>query len=134
MIDIMAVRLANKEELEQVNALRKQVYDLHAQGKPSVFNPEFSDELRDYIYSIWKDPQKDILVNEREGLVVGYAVLHHIHLPKSPFMRERDYLDIEEFCVDASWRRKGVAAEMINHIRSYAFEKLLCLHSLANMS
>lgn len=46
MIDIMAVRLANKEDLDQVNVLRKQVYDLHAQGKPSVFNPEFSEELR----------------------------------------------------------------------------------------
>ena len=123
MTDIMAVRLANKEELDQVNGLRKQVYDLHAQGKPSVFNPEFSEELRDYIYSIWNDPQKDIVVNECEGLIVGYAVLHHIHMPKSPFMIERDYLDIDEFCVDVSWRRKGIATEMINYIRRYAFEK-----------
>ena len=120
MNKITTVRFAKEEELEQTNALRKQVYDLHAQGKPLVFNPVFSEELRDYIYSICNDPQKDIVVNEREGLIVGYAVLHHIHLPKSPFMIEREYLDIEEFCVDASWHRKGIAAEMINHIRSYA--------------
>lgn len=123
MTDVMCVRLANKEELDQVNGLRKQVYDLHAQGKPSVFNPEFSEELRDYIYSIWNDPQKDIVVNEREGLIVGYAVLHHIHMPKSPFMIERDYMDIDEFCVDVTWHRKGIATEMINYIRRYVFEK-----------
>ena len=67
MNKMTTVRFAKEEELEQVNALRKQVYDLHAQGKPSVFNPEFSEELRDYIYSIWNDPQKEIVVNEREG-------------------------------------------------------------------
>ena len=38
-------------------------------------------------------------------------------------MIERDYLDIEEFCVDVSWYRKGIATEMINYIRRYAFEK-----------
>lgn len=123
MTDIMSVRLVNKEELDLVNVLRKQVYDLHAQGKPSVFNPEFSEELRDYIYSIWNDPRKDIVVSEREGSIVGYAVLHHIHQPKSPFMIERDYLDIDEFCVDVSFRRCGVATEMINYIRDYASER-----------
>ena len=48
----MAVRLANKEELDQVNGLRKQVYDLHALGEPLIFNEHFSDDLRDYVYTI----------------------------------------------------------------------------------
>ena len=34
----MTVRLAKPDELEKVNALRKQVYDLHAQGDPEVFH------------------------------------------------------------------------------------------------
>ena len=35
-------------------------------------------------------------------------------------MFERDYLDIDEFGVDESHRRKGVASAMISYIRDYA--------------
>ena len=34
----LKIRFARKEELEQVNKLRKQVNDLHVAGKPDVFN------------------------------------------------------------------------------------------------
>lgn len=44
----MKVRFAKEEELDQVNILRKQVNDLHVEGKPEVFKPGFSKELRDF--------------------------------------------------------------------------------------
>lgn len=33
-------------------------------------------------------------------MICGFAVLHHIHKPETPFMQERDFMDIDEFCVD----------------------------------
>jgi GNAT superfamily N-acetyltransferase len=47
-------------------------------------------------------------------------VLHHIGRPETPFMFERDYLDVDEFCVDEACRRTGVATELIGFIRTYA--------------
>ena len=38
-------------------------------------------------------------------------------------MNERDFLDIDEFCVDKAYRRQGIASEMISFIRNYAKEK-----------
>ena len=38
-------------------------------------------------------------------------------------MYERDYLDVDEFGVDAAYRRRGVASEMIHFIRAYAQER-----------
>ena len=38
-------------------------------------------------------------------------------------MYERDFLDIDEFCVDEAYRRKGAATELIAFIKSYAKEK-----------
>ena len=35
-------------------------------------------------------------------------------------MFERDYLDIDEFAVDESCRRQGIASAMLSFIRSYA--------------
>ena len=45
----MIIRFAKENELVRVNELRKQVNDLHVEGKPEVFKAGFNDELRDYI-------------------------------------------------------------------------------------
>ena len=116
----MTVRYARENELERVNELRKQVNDLHVNGRPDIFKPGFSEELADHVYTIWNDPDRKIVVCERDGMICGFAVLHHICKPENPFMFERDYLDIDEFCVDGTCRRTGVATEMIAFIRSYA--------------
>ena len=119
----MEIRFATESDLERVNELRKQVNDLHVEGKPDVFKPGFSDDLRDFINVIWKDPEQEIVVAVDCGIVCGFAIIHHINKPENPFMYERDFLDIDEFCVDEAYRRKGAATELIAFIKSYAKEK-----------
>lgn len=120
---MVTVRFAGDEDLERVNELRKQVNDLHVAGKPEVFKPGFGEELRDYLYVIRQDPEKQIVVSELDGKVCGFAILNHIHKPENPFMYERDFLDIDEFGVDEHSRRQGIAAEMIRFIRTWAKEQ-----------
>lgn len=119
----MEIRFAKENELARINKLRKQVNDLHVEGKPDVFKSGFSDELRDFIYSIWEDPEQEIVVADADGIICGFAVVHHIYKAENPFMYERDFLDIDEFCVDEGFRRRGVASAMISFIRDYAKEK-----------
>jgi RimJ/RimL family protein N-acetyltransferase len=119
----VTVRFARKEDLNRVNELRRQVNDLHVAGKPEVFKPGFDDELRDFIYTVWDDPNKAIVVAEADGTICGFAVLNHIIRPENPFMYERNFLDIDEFCVDETFRRRGVAGAMIRFIREHAKEK-----------
>ena len=52
----MIIRFAKENELIRVNEMRKQVNDLHVEGKPEVFRAGFNKELQDHIYTIWKDP------------------------------------------------------------------------------
>ena len=117
------VRRARENELERVNELRMQVNALHVAGKPEVFKPGFPEKLRNYIYAIHKDPEQFITVAVKDGTICGFAVLHHINRPENPFMKERDFLDIDEFCVDETFRRQGIASEMIDFIREFAKEK-----------
>ena len=119
----MPARFAKEEELPRINVLRKQVNELHVAGRPDIFKPGFGAELRDYLYTIWNDPKQEIVVDERDGAVCGFAVLNHIVKPENPFMLARDFLDIDEFCVDEAYRRQGVAREMVDFIKSYAKEK-----------
>ena len=119
----VTVRFAREEDLERVNELRKQVNDVHVAGRPETFKPGFCDELRDYLFVIWKNPEQKIVVAEQEGKVCGFAVLNHISKPENPFMFERDFLDIDEFGVDEHCRRQGIAGEMIRFIRVWAKEQ-----------
>lgn len=119
----MIIRFAKENELVRVNELRKQVNDLHVEGKSEVFKAGFNDELRDHIYDIWNDPKQGIVVADSDGIICGFAVIHHIIKPETPFMYERDFMDVDEFCVDKEYRRRGVASEMITFIRNYAKEK-----------
>lgn len=114
------IRFAKREDAEKINILRKQVNELHVNGKPEVFKAGFSDELRDYIDTVFDDPLKRIVVYDSDGTIGAYAVLNHITKPENPFMHERDYLDIDEFGVDEALRRKGIATGMIGFIREYA--------------
>ena len=117
------VRLAREEDLEQVNVLRKEVNDLHVAGKPEVFKPGFCGELRDFIHVIMEDPNKEVVVAEADGKIRGFAILNHIVRPENPYMYERNFLDIDEFGVDGTCRRQGIASAMIRFIRDYAKEK-----------
>ena len=120
---MIEVRPARENELDRVNELRMQVNALHVAGKPDVFKPGFHEELRNYVHTIWNDPEQSIVVAEKDGIICGFAVLHHIHKPENPFMKERDFLDVDEFCVDEAFRRQGIASEMIAFIREFAKEK-----------
>ncbi|MBO4470529.1 MAG: GNAT family N-acetyltransferase [Clostridia bacterium] len=119
----VTVRFAKADELDAVNELRRQVNDLHVAGRPDTFKPGFCEELRNFIHTIWEDPQREIVVAELEGRIVGFAVLNHIVRPENPFMYERDFLDIDEFAVDKNHHRQGIASEMVRFIVGYAREK-----------
>ena len=95
----MTVRFAEYEELGKVNELRKQVNDLHVDGKPEVFKAGFAEELRELVYAVYRDPRRRIVVCEDGGTLCGYAVLNHVTREENPFMFERDYLDVDEFGV-----------------------------------
>ena len=119
----VTVRFAREEELNRVNELRRQVNEIHVEGKPEVFKPGFCNELQDYLFTIWKDPRMEIVVAEQDGSLCGFAVLNHITRPENPFMFERDFLDIDEFGVDKNHRRRGVASAMIRFIADDARRK-----------
>ena len=119
----MEIRFAREDELDRVNELRKQVNDLHVEGKPDVFKAGFNDELYNHIYDIWNDPEQEIVVADADGIICGFAVVHHIYKAENPFMFERDFIDVDELCVAERFRRQGIATEIITFIKDYTKEK-----------
>ena len=104
----MVIRFAKEDELERINVLRKQVNDLHVEGKPDVFKPGFSEELQNYVYYIFKDPEQKIVVADKDGELCGFAILHHIYKPENPFMNHHQKCgESPQHFIDISDRRIG---------------------------
>lgn len=119
----ITVRPARREELERVNALRRQVNDLHVAGRPDIFRPGFGEALRNHVYDAFDDAQTDVIVALLGGEIAGFATVQYIHRPESPYTLARDFYRVEEFGVDAAHRRRGVATALVAYMKKDAADK-----------
>ena len=111
------LELAVEADREAVNALARQVQELHVQWRPDLY--EMAEEL--YPLERFQEAirQRQLYVAKIDNLVVGYALLFirdcdHAGLVKRRVMR------IEEFCVQESLRGQGIGMEMMAEVRALA--------------
>lgn len=117
------VRLANYDDLERVNEIRRQVNDVHYNGRPDIFRPGFCKEMQNIIYEVWEDNNSDVIVSVRDNVICGFATLDYVTKSSSPYSYERHYCNVREFGVDEKFRRKGIATEMFEFIKEHAQNK-----------
>ena len=108
------VRLAKEKDLGRINELRKQVNDIHVEGRPDIFKAGFGVELRDYAYTLMNGENSDIIVAERNGEICGMACVDYVHRPETAYGKARSFYHVQEIAVDENYRRQGVAKELLN--------------------
>ena len=118
------VRPARREELARINELRKAVNDLHVTGRPAHFKPGFNSELREHLFRQFDDPDRFcVLAALDSSEIAGFATVQYVHRPEGPYTLPLDYYHVEEFCVDAAHRRKGVATSLVNYMKEDALKR-----------
>lgn len=96
-----------------INELRKQVNDIHVEGRPDVFKAGFGTEIRDFAKVIMNGENSDIIVAERNGVICGMVCVDYVNKPKTPYSKARSFYHVQEIAVDVNYRRKGVAKELL---------------------
>ena len=114
------VAYARREDLDRVNQLRAQVSALHAQGRPDIFRPDFSPQLRDHVYEVFDSPGSDVVVVREDGVICGFAMVEYIRRPLSPYNLARSFYHMEEFGVDPALRRRSHASALMDFCRREA--------------
>lgn len=117
------IRTANKKELLRVNELRKQVNDLHCNGRPDIFRKGWREELQNHIYEIYENDNSDVIVAIINNIIVGYACVAYVNNPIKPHYLERNYYYIDEFGVDTKYQRQGIATELFKYMKNDAKNK-----------
>ena len=103
-----------------VNRIRKQVNDIHVQGRPDAFREDGWQFIEPFLYTRFDEENSEIIVAAIQDEIVGFDVVQYIVRAESPFSKERRYLHIEELGVDESHRRKGIAAAIMDFIKENA--------------
>lgn len=116
------VRLAEMKDKEAVNALRRQVNDLHVEGRPDIFKPGFCPEIRDHVDLFLTRQSGCAAVDEMDGAILGMVLMEVIDRPENAYNLPRRFLRVVEICVDAAFRRQGVGKRLMDFVKQYARE------------
>lgn len=117
------VRFAEEKDIPRINELRRQVNELHAQGRPDVFKSGFCQELQDRVYELWRGEESDVIVAEKDGVICGMAGVEYLSKQESPYCNARKIYYITEFGVDEACQRQGVGRELMDFMRADARAK-----------
>ena len=116
----ITVRFAQRDELEQINIMRREVNDLHVSGRPDIFAPGFIEELQNYIYVLCEKPDHKVIAAFADGELCGFATVCYLEKQPSPYSLGRKIYQVEEFGVSKNYRRIGAATAMIEFIKNDA--------------
>ena len=114
------VRPARAEDYPAVEAIMRQVQELHVQMRPDIYRPcvcVLPEELFLELVA-----QNLFFVAEAEGQVVGVLSVQYRHVG-NPLQVERDIVVADSVGVDEPWRGRGVGRAMLEFLRRLRDEK-----------
>ena len=117
------VRFAREDELEHVNHIRKQVHELHCNGRLDFFKSNGWDAIRDTVKERFASENSGVIAAFFENEIAGFAIVQYINKAESGFRPTHSFCHIEEFGVDAKYRRHGIATLLIDFIKADALER-----------
>lgn len=111
------LELATLRDLDVVNALARQVHELHVAWRPDLFR------MPEELYSIERLEdcirRRELYVARLNGIIVGYVLLK-IKAYDSPGHVRRTVMVLDEICVEKQFRGHGIGTRMMEEVHALA--------------
>ena len=121
MSDII-IRPAVESDIPRLEALLYQVHGLHAEGRPDLFIPGCKKYTADQLRGLLTDRvNTPIFAAILEGELVGYCFCVR-QAQTAASMRKITTLYIDDLCVDAAMRGRGIGKVLYDYAVEYARE------------
>ena len=108
----MTIRFANTDDIPQLLNLLRQVEMVHHDIRPDLFRDGGEKYEPETLKELLKDVNRPVLAAVEDGVVVGYAFCVLEETAADPARLDRKELYLDDLCVDASVRGKGVAKQL----------------------
>lgn len=119
---MMVIRRAEKNDIEEILRLLRQVLEVHASIRPDLFISGTTKYTDKELEVIIKDEKKPIFVAVEDDKVLGYVFCEIDDFPKRNSMIAYKSLYIDDLCVDESERKKNVGKQLFKYVKDYAKE------------
>ena len=115
------IRRAENRDIPSLDRLLLQVLAVHAQGRPDIFKPGTKKYTDAELEALIADDSTPIYVYD-DGEVRGYAFCAFQFTPETNNMHARRSIYIDDLCVDAAARGKGIGRSLFEHVKRVAAE------------
>ena len=116
----MEIRRAAVTEIPGLLALLAQVGQVHHEIRPDIFPAGTMKYDAAALETLLADPNRPVFVAMEEGFVAGYCFCVHKTVEPGTCAVARSELYIDDLCVDAGHRRRGIADKLYCHALEYA--------------
>lgn len=116
------IRPLEIRDFQQVKALEEQVFALHRQARPDYFRNIQNSYAEDEFKALLAAPCPIAWAAEQDGRIVGLCLGQIERTPESPICKSRRIAFIEDLAVAPEYRRRGIAAALMNTARTQARE------------
>jgi ribosomal protein S18 acetylase RimI-like enzyme len=120
MKDQIAIRSAAPGDDAALAGIAAVVQQLHFVERPDVFKAVDVDALTAWFGRALRNDQRRILLAEAQGAAVGYAVVQDGERDEDPFAHPRRWREVDQLAVVPTYRQRGVARALIEHIAASA--------------
>ncbi len=119
----MEIRRATHADTERINALLRQVLEVHHGIRPDLFRANAKKYTDEELSAILSDEEKPIFVATREGEVLGYAFCYFVQHKENNILTDVKSLYIDDLCVDESARGAHIGSALYEYVVSFAREQ-----------
>ena len=115
------IRRATQEDIPAILRLLEQVLAVHHQGRPDLFREKGTKYSGPELAQMLGPADAPIFVLEESGSVAGYLIGQMIKADGAA-QEPVTTLYVDDLCVDAAARGKGIGRQLMEYARSYAIE------------
>lgn len=116
----MELQRAQNVHIPGLLALLRQVGGVHRDIRPELFREGAQKYDEKALEELLRDPDRPIFVAVRGEQVLGYCFCQRRVYRGDPVMTDRQELYIDDLCVDARARGRGIATALFALVREYA--------------
>ena len=119
----MVIRKAKFTDIDRLSELLYQVHNLHAEGRPDIFQKGKQKYSKEDLESVLTNSQTPVWVAEEKRKVVGYIFCIYEEVKDHTSLTDRKTLYIDDLCVDKEFRQKGIGKALYNYVKMIAKSK-----------
>ena len=119
----MVIRKAKLTDIDRLSELLYQVHNLHAEGRPDIFQKGKQKYSKEDLESVLTNSQTPVWVAEEKRKVVGYIFCIYEEVKDHTSLTDRKTLYIDDLCVDKEFRQTGIGKALYNYVKMIAKSK-----------